>query len=245
MSKQYSKEDLKIKVEVASENMSTFYTRPFINHTGKTKDDNSLFNCEFISGLIHKEWFDKIGVVHRRQGYFEDSHTAENRFSNSNREEEKIAMFYFANCRKGDVIGKIIDYQTPLKGKRKDGVGKVDLLSIDENKNVLFLELKKPESKETLLRCVVEAFSYTKFVDQDVFRKDFKEKAQCDYNKIIPCALFFKNSRPYEDYERIIAGKFQNMKTLIDALGVRLYCIKELSQIGKERFFESELLSID
>ena len=242
MSKQYSRKELESKVEIARLNMSTFYTRPFINHTGKTKDDNSLFNCEFISGLIQKEWFDNINVVNRRQGYFEDSHTAEKRFSDSNREEEKIAMFYYNNCQKGDAIGRIIDYQTPLKGKRKDGVGKVDLLAIDEDKNVLFLELKKPESKETLLRCVVEAFSYTKFVNQDIFRRDFIKKTQCDYNAIIPCALFFQNSRPYEDYKRIVSGEFPNMEALIDALGVRLYCIKELPQIGNERFFKSELL---
>ncbi len=244
--KYYSKDVLREMVDSASKNMSTFYTRPFINYQGYTAECRTLFDCEFISELIlpnHKEWFNQIRPVNRRHGYFQDSHTAENRFSSSNREEEKIAMFYYTNCQEGDAIGRIIDYQTPLKGKRSDSVGKVDLLSLDENENVLFLELKKPGSKETLLRCVVEAFSYTRFVNRDAFREDFKNKTQCDYNEIIPCAIFFKDSRPYEDYERVVSGVFPNMKRLIDALGVRLYCVKELKQIGNERFFVSELLS--
>lgn len=251
MSTVYSRTELANKVSDASNNMNTFYNMPFINYQGYTRDCKQLFDCEYISEVISQnidEWFlrDAIKAVKRKQGYFPDTHSGENRFSTSNREEEKIAMFYWKNQEVGDEIGTILDYQTPLKGKRTDSVGKVDLISYDANdKSILFLELKKPESKETLLRCLVESFTYTKFVDKNEFSKDLKAFKNIEFKRIVPCALFFKNSRPYEDYERVIDGSFPFTKELLKKLGVRLYCIEELKSKGDERRFKSTLLPVD
>ena len=63
------------------------------------------------------------------------------------------------------VFGKILDYQVPLKNKSTDkGLGKIDLISVKESskpgtKIIYFLELKKDNSKETLLRCLLEVYS--------------------------------------------------------------------------------------
>ena len=247
----YSRTELAEKVKDASNNMNTFYNMPFINYQGYTRDCKKLFDCEYISEVICQnidKWFldEAIKSVKRKQGYFPEGHTAESRFVPSDREEEKIAMFYYVNQEDNDGIGTLLDYQTPLKGKRTDSVGKVDLLSYDANdKSILFLELKKPESKETLLRCLVESFTYTKFVDKEEFSKDLKAVKNIEYIRIVPCALFFKNSRPYEDYERVKSGSFPFTKKLIKKLGVRLYCIEELEQKGDERRFKSTLLPVD
>ena len=52
---------------------------------------------------------------------------------NSNRLEEITAMQMYNQCKDGsiyDFIGKIIDYQTPLKNSKTDDAGKIDLLSL-------------------------------------------------------------------------------------------------------------------
>ena len=75
-----------------------------------------------------------------------------------------------------DIIGKIIDYQTPLKNVRGDKVGKIDLLAYNEKetpKTLRILELKRPDSKETMLRCVLEAYTYLKIADKAKLLKDF------------------------------------------------------------------------
>jgi len=99
---------------------------------------------------------------------------------NSNREEEKIAMKLFHSSQNQgkvfDIIGKIIDYQTPLKNVQTDDAGKIDLLAYNEKENpktLRILELKKPDSEETMLRCVLEAYTYLKVVDKDKLLKDF------------------------------------------------------------------------
>ena len=99
-------------------------------------------------------------MISRESSYKVKTHDGKIKDENSNREEEKIAMKLFdASQDKGrifDKIGKIIDYQTPLKNVQKDDVGKIDLLAYNEKEKTLkILELKKPDSKETMLRCVL------------------------------------------------------------------------------------------
>ena len=101
-------------------------------------------------------------MISRESSYKVDSHNGIIKDENSNREEEKITMELFDYSQnKGvtfDIIGKIIDYQTPLKNVQKDDVGKIDLLAYNEKEKTLkILELKKPDNKETMLRCVLEA----------------------------------------------------------------------------------------
>ena len=70
-------------------------------------------------------------------------------------------------------VGRVIDYQTPLKNRRSDKAGKIDLLSYD-GISVRILELKEPDSDETMLRCVLEGYTYMKTVDGKRLINDFE-----------------------------------------------------------------------
>jgi hypothetical protein len=70
-------------------------------------------------------------------------------------------------------VGKIIDYQTPLKNVRTDEAGKIDLLMQDDT-TLWILELKVPNSEESLLRCILEGYTYEKVVDHSKLNKDFE-----------------------------------------------------------------------
>ena len=85
----------------------------------------------------------------------------------SNREEEITAMKMFNFCKSGgcyEKIGEILDYQTPLKDRQRDKAGKIDLLAYD-GKILRMLELKKPHTGETMLRCVLEGYTYLRTAD--------------------------------------------------------------------------------
>ena len=74
------------------------------------------------------------------------------------------------------IIGKILDYQTPLKNKQGDEAGKIDLLAYNKDSDtgiLRILELKKADSDETMLRCVLEAYTYLRIVDKAKLLKDF------------------------------------------------------------------------
>jgi len=116
-----------------------------------------------------------ISAITRESSYKTPSHDGIPKNADSNREEELIAMAMF---RQGEIssLGKILDYQTPLKNKRTDKAGKIDLLSYDGTM-LRILELKEPDSSETMLRCVLEGFTYLQTVDKKKLLEDFNLSA--------------------------------------------------------------------
>ena len=83
------------------------------------------------------------------------------------------------------ILGDVIDYQTPLKDIQKNNAGKIDLLTYD-GQVLRILELKTPDSKETMLRCVLEAYTYLKTINAAKLLKNFSLPAN---TKIQACTL--------------------------------------------------------
>ena len=63
-------------------------------------------------------------------------------------------------------LGRVIDYEVPLKAVRGAKHGNIDLLC-SEGISLLVVEAKKPSSKESLLRAVLEAFTYSTLVTKE------------------------------------------------------------------------------
>lgn len=105
---------------------------------------------------------------------------------NSNRLEEMVAYSLVNACAGGREcpdairelqIGTFLDYQVPMKCPGvEEPVGKaIDAISYDQEKRTLHIvELKHFGSKETLLRCVAEAFTYALSIN---FKKLLREYA--------------------------------------------------------------------
>ena len=179
MGKKYSKEEIIKKLEESKSEMGQFYSENFLNYIGETSNEEGDYT-EIIAGwlLDNIELFNEIKLITREKSYKVKTHDGIIKNEESKREEEKIAMKLFDSSKNRgkvfDIIGKIIDYQTPLKNVRGDKAGKIDLLAYNENEKTLrILELKRPDSKETMLRCVLEAYTYLKVVDKDKLLKDF------------------------------------------------------------------------
>ena len=179
MGKKYSKEEIIKKLEESKSEMGQFYSENFLNYISETSDKEGDYT-EIIAGwlLDNIELFDDIEMISRKSNYKVKTHDGKIKNEKSNREEEIIAMKLFELSQNQgkvfDIIGKIIDYQTPLKNIRVDKAGKIDLLAYNEEEKILrILELKKPDSEETMLRCVLEAYTYLKVVDKAKLLKDF------------------------------------------------------------------------
>lgn len=168
----YSKAEILAKADAAAKDMATFYAQPFINYRGKTNDTGEFYT-EVIADwcLEHPDKLYSIPTITREKTYKTESHDGTTDSSTSNRTEERIAMAMF---RQGElpIVGKVIDYQTPLKSKLSDHAGKIDVLAYDGNV-IRILELKEPASTETMLRCVVEGFTYWKTVDKEKLAENF------------------------------------------------------------------------
>ena len=223
----YSKDEIIKKLEVAKSEMWKFYSQDFVNYRGKTSDKERDYYTEIIAEwlLDNIELFNDIKMISRENSYKVDSHDGKNKDKDSNREEEKIAMKLFdLSQNQGkvfEIIGKIIDYQTPLKDIQTDKAGKIDLLAYNESKKTLrILELKKPDSEETMLRCVLEAYTYLKVVDKDKLLKDFGLPKN---TKIKACPFVFYGKEQYKEMQQ----DRKHLKDLIKKLGIEVIYLKE------------------
>ena len=224
MGKKYSKNEILEEIQ----DMGNFYKRKVVNYRGTTSDSKEYYT-EVVAEWILKNiyLFDYIKPITREKSYKVDSHDGKNKDNDSNREEEKIAMKLFdLSQNQGkvfDVIGKIIDYQTPLKDIQTDKAGKIDLLAYNENeeeKTLRILELKKPDSEETMLRCVLEAYTYLKVVDKDKLLKDF---GLPEDTEIKACPFVFYDGEQYKEMQQ----DREHLKKLIEKLGIEVIYLEE------------------
>lgn len=222
MGKKYSKNEILEEIQ----DMGNFYKRKVVNYRGTTSDSKEYYTEVVAEWILKNTYlFDYIKPITREKSYKVNTHDGKNKDNDSNREEEKIAMKLFdLSQNQGkvfDVIGKIIDYQTPLKDIQTDKAGKIDLLAYNENKKILrILELKKPDSKETMLRCVLEAYTYLKIVDKAKLLKDF---ALPEDTEIKACAFVFHGKEQYKEMQK----NKENLGELIKKLDIEIIYLKE------------------
>ena len=225
----YSKDEIIKKLEVAKSEMWKFYSQDFVNYRGKTSDKERDYYTEIIAKwlLDNIELFNDIKMISRENSYKVDSHDGKIKNEKSEREEEIIAMKLFDFSQNQgkvfDIIGKIIDYQTPLKNVQTDKAGKIDLLAYNEKENpktLRILELKKLDSKETMLRCVLEAYTYLKVVDKAKLLKDFGLPKN---TKIKACPFVFYGKEQYKEMQE----DRKNLKELIEKLEIEVIYLEE------------------
>ena len=226
MGKIYSKNEIIKIMKEAKSDMKNFYKKEFVNYSGETSDTKEYYTEIIAEWLLDNFYlFDTIKMISRESSYKVDSHNGIIKDENSNREEEKIAMELFDYSQnKGvtfDLIGKIIDYQTPLKNVQKDDVGKIDLLAYNEKEKTLkILELKRPDSKETMLRCVLEAYTYLKIADKTKLLKDFELPED---TIIKACPFVFLDGKQHQD----LKDGGENLEKLIEKLGIEVIYLEE------------------
>lgn len=194
----YTRAQILLRLEELSLQMSLFYQKSCINYRGRTTDTKEYYT-EVIAGWLteHLDLLENIKTISRRASYRVEGHDGIPEDPKSNREEELIAM---AMKRQGclPLVGQILDYQTPLKSTKTDKAGKIDLLSYDGS-TLHILELKEPDSKETMLRCVLEGYTYLKTADKAKLLADFGLPAE---TKVAACPFVFYGGVQWEEMQQ-------------------------------------------
>ena len=127
-----------------------------------------------------------------------------------------------------DIIGHMCDFQTPLKGSEKDsGVGEIDLFSYNKKTNTVYLlELKREDNKESILRCVLEIYTYWKQLRHENFLKDFKLPSNA---KIVPAVLVFQNGKQHKQFQSDLI----QTKKLMRKLKVKFFTVRPAYKVSK------------
>ena len=179
-----SSEDKDVKLTEVQKFAANFYKAPIINYkgyvTGKSKVNNTRYSEVIADTLVSKGYIKTwLELEPLRPNHFDTGHHHSesvdiNKLQISNRKEEILAKLLFYQLEVKD-LGYIFDYQTPLKETRNDSYGKIDLLgynNADECYSVIELKYRPSGSDETLLRCILEAYTYYKLLDLNQIKSD-------------------------------------------------------------------------
>ena len=215
LGKKYTREEIDRLLVLSLKDSSKIYSIGPINYKGNIKRTNTPY-IEYISEkLLDSRVIDRIKKITpiTRKGSYKWNHNSKSN-DKSNRKEE-----IFAKKLKGKEfpgLGKIIDYQVPLKNERNNKAGKIDLIS---NNNYIHLIELKYESEETLLRCVLEIATYYQVLDKTKFLNDFNLPRK----HIKKAVLILKNSNPHKDFENL--KNMPHLAKLIKELEISIFTI--------------------
>ena len=212
--------------------VSQLYNLDAVNYTSTVSDYEELLCTEVISEWIREKGIlDQIGEGIpndlRKGDYIVDNHdgdTIDSKNKCSNRIEEITAKEMYGKSY--DNIGEIVAYQVPLDDEQKRG--KIDLLSVNNDTlKIHILELKRyndeetgKTSKETMLRCLLESFTYYKIIDLDKLKTELKAKGKLSKEpglyEFVVSPLVFKDTQPFNEMIEIKNGKRKKLNDLID-----------------------------
>jgi len=237
--KSYTKNQTITEIKKELSNIESLYNSKCVNWTGKTNDTDEFYS-EIIANELLQELkeFNKISTVTRTATYCRENHcNIEIDICDSNRDEEIFAKRITGLTLED--LGLIIDFQIPLKDTRADkGLGKIDLISFNEETKTLYLiELKYGKNKETLLRASLESYTYYKIVDKIKLINDCFNNQKFIFNKIYnhvdptqitvkPAVLVVPECNAYDELKDVLSSERPKLKALALALDIRYFTIE-------------------
>jgi hypothetical protein len=177
----------------------------------------------------------------RSKRYFVEGHDGVPASGESTtRVEEHLALALFGFCEAGgQLVGasgdrvRLIGYQVPLKARRADPIGKIDLLGLLDDGRVCVVELKAPDGcGDSPLRALIEGLSYAAVLEANRASFDQEVLAQHpDAAREAPLVVVVLGPmswwQAWEDSQGAAAWKqpFHDLCTSLEArLGVTIAC---------------------
>lgn len=221
-----------------------------INDYKKLKDWKGIYQWKRISSIgnseIISEWllrdfekikFDKFGLrennfkIKNHEGYCK-LQTEINQFT-----EKRFcrALFNKYNENEHPLLGKILDYEVPLTAPKQEKTEKVNQGDFDlvskRNGAILVFEVKKAQSNESLLKAILQIFTYVTRLSDSNLINEFLEDYNPDDKKITPCILTFNNAASGKQISEI--EKYPKLQNLIAKINSQL----EDNKIGELEFY--------
>lgn len=165
-----------------------FYTKTFLNYAGNSIDSKEPYTEIIADELVRNyDQVRRIGenaAIHKTKSFNAHRNYIPNVKARLKKFEqleycEKLLAIALYNSNVTYCLGKILDFEVPLKEKKSDKYGRIDLVAKDDNKqSIKLIELKikaKNGNDETLLRALLEIYTYYKLINNsyDKFLIDY------------------------------------------------------------------------
>ena len=210
----YSKAETMEVFAKAFENPQSLYQSDCINWKGRAKDTHEYYSEIIAGGMMSSYKINQTDIITRSKSY-NPERISGRKIKVSNRVEELFAKAL--KKRKLRQLGTVLDFQVPLKNKRSDKAGKIDLVS-EKGNSVYLIELKGPLNRnDTLLRAILEIWTYSKRVDEKKLLSDLGQAGK----RLQAAVLIFPGTLAAEEALRM--KEMPNLKKLVKFLKVKIY----------------------
>lgn len=222
MSRKYSVDQLRSNLSKALSEPESLYQKSFVNWKGCIQNSGEFYTEIISKELLHQE-IDIKRIVRKRK--YLSVNTRSIHSGSSNRLEERFAKLLHRENLDG--LGEVFDYQIPLKDVQSRNAGKIDLVT-KTNENIFLVELKGPlNRKDTLLRSVLEAWTYSKQIGpgflQECKEKIIKSEQIIEPEDIKPAVLLFPGTLAYDETKEIQRGDRPQLSALVKRLNVLIF----------------------
>jgi len=221
MAKAYTIKNTTERLENAD--ASTLYKAGCLNWKGNTKEGSAYSEviAEYLLKLRVKELLSQIPSIKREDYNVEHEGIIR---SVSNRHEEKFAIGVLNKSL--PFLGRIINYQVPLKSRQSDKTGKIDLIAYRENQKnaALIIELKFMENKETLLRAALEISTYYRMLSHEYFLASYEKFKGLKPQNIRKALLLGVDTQSYKDARNL--ENLPNVRRLLLDLELEIYGLR-------------------
>lgn len=227
MPKKYNEDEFLNKIKDREQwEKGELYQQCFVNYKGRTSDSNKIYNEILAEKLYNDELEINIKEIDKSKEKESNSpiHNKEDvKFTNYEpedveRTEENIAkrMFQIGSSPRQSDEYVVADYQVPVNRVHNTSDGKIDLI-LTTSSSIVIGEIKGNESKESLIRTILEVETY--------FRKISHEKLRKCYNKenIEKAILLFKDTRPFEEFS---SNDYIWVKKLLDKWDISILLVE-------------------
>jgi hypothetical protein len=216
----------------------SLYAESFLNRTGNITGERIKYG-EFVASqlLLPKNiaLLESISSVRRGEGEsYNVGHKKVSLTEGAKITEKRLARSMLHNPYAH--MGEIIDYETPLtpykkempnKGSRK--FGDIDLLSYNEKAGYAYIiEYKRPKSKETLLRCILEVHTYWRTAIHCHLLRDFELPPSTQIRKavLVHRSTSENKSQPYKDFH---SEDLASVRELMKELDIDFFVLEDVS----------------
>lgn len=138
-------------------------------------------------------------------------------------------------------IGRIVDYEIPVKRSREPSLlkyklGKIDLMT-ETSDHIYVIEAKSKHSREPLHKAVFELITYLNMISRTKLIHDYNNAKRNAFlynhskHDILPAIMIYKDTKPYNDLRRLDPNSL--LGSLILHYGVKFFILENHEYYGR------------
>lgn len=202
-------------LDTIENNINSLHNQHFVNRRTTTGDTKEAFSQVLAKILLENlEKLEEISIINKKTPYDIKESDLKIGWIYSDEKKDILKDMYNKNY---NTMGKVLEYQMPIEDNTLNSKN-LDLLTLNDE-NLYLIEYKLIDTKDTLIKGILDIFTFYKNIDINRLLSDFNIPKDIS---IHPTLLIHKNSNIYDE----LLIKDSKVIELIEKLKVKILIIQ-------------------